>query len=83
VLLGYFSVRREEVFHEAVKLLLPQVDRTTAAKLKDAGRDQLGNRSFMIRLLREVVTELNRERAQAAGILWIPSRARGPPGLGE
>jgi hypothetical protein len=72
VLLGYFSARREEAFRDAVKFLLPQVDGTTAARLREAVREQIGNRSFMIRLLREVVTELNRERAQAAGVLWIP-----------
>jgi hypothetical protein len=35
-------------------------------------REQTGNRSYMIRLLRDVVTDLNRQRAQAAGVLWIP-----------
>jgi hypothetical protein len=72
VLPGYFGARREAAFREAVKVLIPQVDRATAARLRDAVRDQVGNRSYMIRLLRDVVTELGRERAQAAGVLWIP-----------
>lgn len=62
----------EEAFREAVKFLLPQVDGAMAARLGEAMRDQIGNRSHMIRLLRDVVTDLNRERAQAADVLWIP-----------
>jgi hypothetical protein len=44
----------------------------TVAKLREALRDHVGNRSYMIRLLRTVVTELNQARAQAAGVVWIP-----------
>jgi hypothetical protein len=72
VLLGYPSARREEAFREAVSTLLPQVGGPTGAKLREAVRDRIGSRSHMIRLMRDAAMELNRERAQAAGVLWIP-----------
>jgi hypothetical protein len=71
-LLGFFSARREQAFRDAVKFLTPLVDMATAARLREALRDHVGNRSYMIRMLRTVVTELNQARAQAAGVLWIP-----------
>ncbi|HYR06451.1 MAG TPA: hypothetical protein VEQ60_01705 [Longimicrobium sp.] len=58
-LLGFFSARREQSFRDAVKILVPLVDMVTATKRREALRDRVGNRSYMIRLLRTVVTELN------------------------
>jgi hypothetical protein len=83
-LLGYLSARREQAFRDAVGFLTPLVDMTTAAMLREALRDHVGNRTYMIRLLQGVVTELNQARAGGGGgVDPVREPARDPAAVGE